>query len=206
MIIFGSKGRISDIKESEVLKGACPDCGNDLYNGKLCNWFTLYFIPIFPYQTIEHLYRCKNCKASYKESIKDHVLTEGDREELQYMIRKHTAITFVACLGVVALSDGSIDQEEQKIIDYTSQKLQEFQQDMKDILEDLKQTQDKEIAYNLLRGATEYLTKDMITIILHQCLAISLSDGHITQGEKEALQDILLILGLPKNALDDMIK
>ena len=70
MIIFGTKTRHSKVKNEETLINSCPYCQRNLELHDLKEWFTLYFIPIFPFNKIESFYKCINCKQTYKKEIK----------------------------------------------------------------------------------------------------------------------------------------
>jgi len=81
MIIFGTKGRISKSREKDTLSKACPQCGNDLNLSELKKWFTLYFIPIFPYSHVDTFYYCDQCEASYKKEARNQLVSGKEGQE-----------------------------------------------------------------------------------------------------------------------------
>ena len=83
MIIWGSKTRQTRSKNGDLLKNACPACGDDLELYDLKQWFTLYFIPLFPYKTIDHFYKCQGCEEGYKERIRELLPARAKRVQLK---------------------------------------------------------------------------------------------------------------------------
>jgi hypothetical protein len=69
MIIFGNKTKHSRAKPDKVLKKACPLCKGNLRLYDVKKWFTLYFIPVFPYSTVDNFYGCDECKEMYATRI-----------------------------------------------------------------------------------------------------------------------------------------
>jgi hypothetical protein len=71
MIIWGSTGR-----ESKIASGNfhCPACdGQERYDHvKVQRYFTLYFIPIFPMDTLGEFVRCQGCRQAYKPEVLDY--------------------------------------------------------------------------------------------------------------------------------------
>jgi zinc-ribbon family len=70
MIIWGSVG-----KETPVATGRfhCPQCnGQESYDHvRVQRFFTLYFIPLFPTQTLGEFVRCLSCKLAFKPEVLD---------------------------------------------------------------------------------------------------------------------------------------
>ena len=67
MIILGNRPRT--VKESSG-NFYCPEC-NDYKTcsfKKVKNYFTLYFIPLFPISDLGEYIECSNCKFKYKEN------------------------------------------------------------------------------------------------------------------------------------------
>jgi len=70
MIIWGSRGR-------ETTSGGgrffCPSCRDDsaYQHQKVKNYFTLYFIPLFPMQTLGEFVRCQSCDGEYDVKVLD---------------------------------------------------------------------------------------------------------------------------------------
>ena len=71
MIIWGSRGITSTIAEG---KFHCPGCAAEqgYLKKRIRRFFTLYFIPLFPLETLGEHVECQACKVAYKESVLQH--------------------------------------------------------------------------------------------------------------------------------------
>ncbi|MBC8486084.1 MAG: zinc-ribbon domain-containing protein [Bacteroidetes bacterium] len=72
LVIFGFGHRTN--KENQLRSiSHCYHCNNDgrWILSKTTSWFTLFFIPVFPYKT-EYLTYCPICKNGYKISREDY--------------------------------------------------------------------------------------------------------------------------------------
>ncbi|MBQ2883560.1 MAG: zinc-ribbon domain-containing protein [Alphaproteobacteria bacterium] len=70
-IIFGWGFTTKSVK-GFFLSG-CPKCGLRLQVIKITKWFTLFFIPIFPYSRKLYLY-CERCDSYYGPFTEDDLL------------------------------------------------------------------------------------------------------------------------------------
>ena len=139
--------------------------------------------------------------------MKDNVLTTENKQKLVSEIGKHSMLTAVACLSHIAMADGTVDHEEDALVDRVIQSMsEEYRAEAKDIFTKITKNQDKELAHQYLMSAREYLTGENIKSLFGLALTAASVDGEITQKEKECIQEMLLIVGLPKNALDDAMK
>ncbi|WP_434778246.1 zinc-ribbon domain-containing protein [Neisseria sp. Ec49-e6-T10] len=89
MIIWGSKNR------EKVKVGGhfnCPDCGSEQPYKQItvARYFTLYFIPLFPTQTLGTYIKCATCHAEYNESVLTYVPPTED-EKLRYSVYEDLA-------------------------------------------------------------------------------------------------------------------
>jgi zinc-ribbon family len=85
MIIWGSK-----VKESVVSSGSfhCPECKTRNYDlVKTVKYFTLYFIPLFPMETLGQYVKCQSCKSYYKEAVLQY-RPPTEAERLNHSIRQ----------------------------------------------------------------------------------------------------------------------
>ena len=208
MIIFGTRRRVSKKHKEGFLEGACPDCDGNLVFGKLRDWFTLYFIPIFPYNSVENLYECLSCKSTYKESVKDKVFTSKDKANLALELSRHSDLTTVACLAHLAMADDNFDSSERIILDGLFDKVihERNKEECRELFNRIIDDKDKEIAHKFLLEAREYLTEEYIKNLLVLSMSIVASDGEVTKQEEESLKEILLIMGFPKSVFDEAIQ
>jgi|APSaa5957512622_1039677.scaffolds.fasta_scaffold40831_3 hypothetical protein len=70
MILFGTKTRHTKVKDEVILSNSCPKCQGNLELYDVKEWFTLYFIPIFPFNKVDSCYKCDKCKQAYMKEIK----------------------------------------------------------------------------------------------------------------------------------------
>lgn len=66
-IIFGTKGVTSTAGKGQF---HCPQCGPQAYqHKKVKKWFTLYFIPCIPMETLGEYVECQGCKGTYRLEV-----------------------------------------------------------------------------------------------------------------------------------------
>jgi hypothetical protein len=70
MIIWGSVGKDKRIGTGQFY---CPTCRvqSQYAYQRVSRYFTLYFIPLFPTETLGEYLRCLGCKGHYKPFIKE---------------------------------------------------------------------------------------------------------------------------------------
>ena len=106
MIIWGSRG----ITSSQA-KGLfhCPGCDQQRSydHKKVRRFFTLYFIPLIPLETLGEYVECQFCKGTYKEEVLRHdprAQEEAFRQAFDYAMQRS--------LVLVMLADGSAQEAE----------------------------------------------------------------------------------------------
>ncbi|CAM5775651.1 hypothetical protein LMIY3S_05132 [Labrys miyagiensis] len=97
MIIFGYRGR-----ERTIGKGTfnCPHCRSSrTYERKKAQrWFTLYFIPIFPLQTLGERIICDACGRAYTTAVLSYDPSQQEAQRRDAIARQwRTAMIAVAC-------------------------------------------------------------------------------------------------------------
>lgn len=201
MIIFGTRGRESE--GEEILEKSCPSCQKDLQETYLKNWFTLYFIPVFPFQTVETFFKCNGCSQTYKESIKDHLLSPQERKKLDAEAKESFATTLAVCMNYMARIDGKVDQKEKSEIKKVRDKFPEFS---KHVEKALKEYKTKEQVLEKLRSAREKLSADGIMMIIGQTARVLLADGKIDKKEEKLMKEMMVVAGLPANLYDTVLE
>ena len=68
MIIWGSKGKVKQIGNGTFY---CPHCRRDsgYAHMRASRYFTLYFIPLFPMETLGEAVRCMGCGGEFNLSV-----------------------------------------------------------------------------------------------------------------------------------------
>ena len=207
-IVFGTRGRISDSSEADVLQNACPGCSSDLVLSHLKQWFTLFFIPVFPFNTVDTFYHCKNCDSSYKPEAREILIGDSkSREELENEANKIFAQALVASMTHMAYIDGDFAEEEKVLIEEVMDSFPEYQEELKEIYEKINMdTNYEDEVYDLLRQCSEILTSEGVMVLISQAAQVLLADGKIEKAEVKLLKEYLLVCGLPKNLYQTLIE
>jgi hypothetical protein len=79
-IIFGSKTVKTPVKDGLSLRKHCGGCRllSDMREHSLRQYFTLFFIPIFPISKGESILICNRCGASFYVQPEDNLGSEGE--------------------------------------------------------------------------------------------------------------------------------
>jgi uncharacterized protein YbaR (Trm112 family) len=75
MILFGTRSIVRVVPHGVRAARFCGKCHavSELVEHRARRYFTLYFLPVFPIETAEHVLRCSRCKSTY------HMAARGDR-------------------------------------------------------------------------------------------------------------------------------
>lgn len=201
ILIFGTRGRIVNASNYEKLSSACPECQSDLELKAMQKWFTLFFIPVFPIDTLDTFYQCTNCKSSYKKEARTALLDHsGNNAEAIEEAKKLFAKSIIACMTYMAKIDGEIAKSEESLIDEVMSKFSEFKKELSDIKNDISNSNDaEEKVQELLRESKQKLSSDAILTLLGQSAKVLAADGKIEKEEEKLMKEYLLICGLPKS-------
>ncbi len=208
IFIFGSRGRITGASETDILDKSCPNCSSDLELKDLKNWFTLFFIPILPYNTLDTFYHCSKCESSYKRSARQALLgANDDKQKVEREAKRLFGLTLVACMTHMANIDGEISQSELDEINNAKQNFSDFSQEIDEMIEKVKTSENpEEEVYSLLRRSSEELTSKAIMNIIGLSAKVLMADGRIDKEEEKLLKEYLLVCGLPKDLYDTIIE
>lgn len=101
MIIWGSKA-----KEKEIATGAfyCPQCRQQSSYGhvRVSRYFTLYFIPLFPTETLGEAVLCKSCGSDFNLSVLSYTPEQIEAALQPWLCTKcnnRNPPSEIACLG-----------------------------------------------------------------------------------------------------------
>jgi len=206
MLIFGFKTRLSRASDMDTLKNGCPQCGRDLELNDLKKWFTLYFIPLIPLNTIETLYHCKNCQSSYKKEIKESLGSSGqNKEKIQNEVIRMMALTLTACMTHMAKIDGKIDPSEKKEILKVTEKFSQFKKEIDEVYDKVAKSKNTDFVFNILTKARQILTTQGIMMVLGQAARVLLADGKIAKKEETLMKEYMLVLGVPRELYSEII-
>ncbi|MCX8574390.1 MULTISPECIES: zinc-ribbon domain-containing protein [unclassified Gilliamella] len=106
LIIFGSRGREVNEKTGQF---NCPSCctqqniktdekQQQYTQVKVARYFTLFFIPIFSFQTLGRYIRCNHCHSEYNENVLKYVpptLEEEIGKDVEQELKSGTPISMM---------------------------------------------------------------------------------------------------------------
>jgi len=180
MIFFGTKGVKSTLKSGEF---NCPQCNNtqNYKHIKVKKFFTLYFIPIIPLDSLGEYVECRNCKGTFVPNVLD---KESQNNEFmahyEYAMR-HSMVRMM-------LADGKIDENEKKIVleminKFGDNDLSEIQLD--ELIIDIKK--DNKETTHYLKSIAPSLNEHGKETIIKCALHIACSDGDFDESEEQML-------------------
>jgi tetratricopeptide (TPR) repeat protein len=67
ILLFGTRAIVSNDAEARPVNAVCPRCQQraDIVGKQFRNWFTVFFIPIFPISGAQRFSQCANCGAEF---------------------------------------------------------------------------------------------------------------------------------------------
>ncbi len=201
MIIYGTRGVKSTISTGNF---HCPQCETleEYRHRKVRKFFTLYFIPIIPLNSLGEFVECRRCKSTF---ITEVLTQDNDSENRQFMALYLHAIRHSMVL--IMLADGIIEDSEKTAVlaiinshghnDMTMRELEayivEVQNEGKDITTYLKE----------VGPALNEHGKEMI---IKSALEVAASDGHMDMTELQEISVMGEALGMDKSHLKNVLK
>ncbi|MDF1698341.1 MAG: TerB family tellurite resistance protein [Saprospiraceae bacterium] len=178
MIIFGTRGIKSTIKEGQFL---CPQCANNqrYKHKKVTKFFTLYFIPLIPLGSAGEFVECQRCKGTFISRVLDFDPAKSkDQFQSQYeKAMRHSMI-------LMMLADGHIDDEELNIVEKIINKFGHndiSRSDLDQLIEEVEANNEPVQKY--LSKIAPSLNEHGKEIIIKCGLAVASADGHIDDSE-----------------------
>lgn len=200
-IIFGTRGLRAKGRDRDLLN-SCPECSGTLASKADKQWSTLFFIPKFPFQTLESYFECKNCKTAYNYKIKD-LIKSGQREYEEQQKRANEVFSE----AVVASIDGEFAAEEEKRIKEAIGHFEGQETRLSQFLTSCKKNpQHESFVFNLLLEAKELLSGEGVPHILAQASKVMLADGRIDKEEERLLKEDLLACAMSKDMYGSLIE
>jgi tellurite resistance protein len=207
-IIFGTKGRITYSGSSDTLEKACPNCRSDLRLKDLSQWFTLFFIPIFPIKKVDTFYQCEKCERSYKQSARDKLLenakimsmSDEEKEQFEKEAKDLFMKTLVACMTLMAKIDGELHEKELAVIKEVIEKAPDIKDQLRIMMEKITEEDSAEpYVHDLLKKCKKSLTSEAVLSLLANAMKVLTADGKIEKEEERLMKDYLELCGFPKS-------
>ncbi len=193
MIIWGSR---SKAHTTEMGRFYCPECDGyrqyELKNAK--QYFTLYFIRIFPTSDLGEYVECCSCKSTFKKSVLDHD-PEKQAEEMKTLYLSATLDIIVN----VAISNKNIEEIDLGGITTCFHRLTNIMLEKDILMEAIQRVKHsdhstKEVA----RSVSPYLSDNGKEAILRASIEMAKSYGSIDCLSLEMLHELADDLLLPK--------
>ena len=184
MIIFGTKGRAIKMDSGTFQCQNCKD-NKDYQKKYVQNWFTLYWIPIFPVgeKKDEHI-ECDACSNIYHTDVIDYKPGLNEKEiESEYQ----KALKHVLCLMIVA--DHNVDDKEIEAVSNIYNKLTDNKKFSKSQIDKtIKQVkQEGQKVDDYLKEIKSYLNSDHRELIIKAMYFIAAADGNFDDKEGKLL-------------------
>jgi tetratricopeptide (TPR) repeat protein len=96
ILLFGTRPIVSDDPAGGSVNAVCPRCGQraDIVAKSVRNWFTLFFIPVFPVSGSRRFSQCSHCGAQFPveaRQLGQHVAA-AEREQSQRAIALYNSL------------------------------------------------------------------------------------------------------------------
>lgn len=96
ILLFGTKPVYSDDPDTPPVTTVCPRCGQraDIVGRRVRQWFTLFFIPIFPVSGLQRFSQCSNCGAQFPIEARQlgNQVAASEREQSQRAIALYNSL------------------------------------------------------------------------------------------------------------------
>ena len=190
-ILFGTKGRAIETDSGQF---HCPNCNIKEEYGKkyVQDWFTLFFIPIFPIsgKKNDHI-ECKKCESIYHTDVIEYKPALNE-EEMESEYEK--ALKNVLCLMILA--DKKVEEGEistvSNIYNKLTNKKKFSKSQIEKILTQLKKN--KKDVNEYLKEIKPYLNSGHRELIIKAMYYIAASDGHLDEKESKLLMKTATVL------------
>lgn len=193
IFVWGSKGRSKTINNGEF---HCPDCHTrrDYEQKEVKRWFTLYFIPVFPMNTLGEYVECGACKSTYNSRV-----LEFDPDAQREKFEAAFSIAAKRVMFKMALADGEIDDSEVTQIAQAFQNITKREIDAGDIAAELEAARDDTATVtDYLREVAPTLNDTGKELVLRSAIAVVKADGHVDETEKAEITELVKALDMPR--------
>ena len=200
MIIFGTRGVKFKIDEGTFM---CPQCATerDYKHKKVRRFFTLYFIPLIPLDSLGDFVECQDCKGTFVSRVLEYQPSVGENQfQSEYeKAMRHSMI-------MMMLADGEIDENELDMVLKIINKFGHNDMTMAE-LEDLVEVVElqNEPVEKYLSRITPSLNEHGKEIIIECAMAVAASDGHVDQSELDMIMLMADVMKMSKYHIKGLI-
>lgn len=201
MIIFGTRGVKSTMKEGHFL---CPQCADNRHykHKKVTKFFTLYFIPLIPLGTAGDYVECQTCKGTFVSRVLDYKPNQSKNEfQSQYeKAMRHSMI-------LMMLADGHIDDSEMEMVHTIINKFGHNDittAELNKLVDEVEHNQEPVSKY--LSKISPSLNEHGKEIIIKCGLAVASADGNIDDSEIKLIEEMARAMQMSSSHLSGIIQ
>lgn len=192
LIIWGTRGVESVIKQGRFF---CPTCGPEtrFRQKRVRRFFTLYFIPLIPLDTVGQFVECGSCAGTFKVEVLSYDPDAG-REEAEAEFRQVMRRVMVD----IMMADGKMDQAELKTLATIYERVggKPLSKRRLEIELERREQEGTEGTVAYLREARGFLNYSGKLLVIRGALAVAAADGEFQQEEQVALAQYADALGV----------
>jgi tellurite resistance protein len=185
MIIWGSRGITSTKGQGDC---HCPACGaqSPYKQRSVRRFFTLYFIPLIPLESLGEYVECQNCKGTFNTEILDY---DPEQEQREFQAQFHLGVKGVMIRMVLA--DGDIDDEEVSTVCRLYEQLTGTVLGAAQVHEEAKSIRESHVGTaQFLSSVAGQLNDPGKEIIVKAAYLVAAADGVFMQQERDMLGEI----------------
>lgn len=190
-IIFGTRGVTSTKDQGQF---HCPHCGpgSSFKLKSVRRFFTLYFIPLIPLDSLGEYVECAQCQGTYNDNVLSYSPEDADRQiEAMFMIAMKQIM--IAML----LADGVIDDAEVKELQEIFEQLAGVEVTEQDLREEIAVIQKEgSSALDMMTAIAPSLNDSGKEKVIKAAYRIAMADGEFDDTESELLSDISAALDI----------
>lgn len=199
LILFGEKIIEKICQEGQF---QCPDCGceRDFKLIRIRNFFTLFFIPLIPFEEQGHYVECQHCKTSFHPLIIDHYQQYNDAPYRLALLR---------ILGQVLIDRGHTQQNQEILQSIYEQFTHQHASDhnIQQHIEDIKAGQS---VINYLKSMTKTINDTGRIKIIQGAYKMFAQTGSLNDDHIRIIESIGLAFGIGYNhtnaIINDIVK
>ena len=96
ILLFGTRPIISDDRDAQAVNTVCPRCGQraEIVGKTYRQWFTIFFIPVFPISALKKFSQCSRCGAQFQVEARTlgQQAAAADQQQMQRAIGLYNSL------------------------------------------------------------------------------------------------------------------
>lgn len=185
LIIFGTRGVTYTIAQGRF---RCPSCASErsFDHKRVRRFFTLYFIPLIPLDTLGEYVECEHCRDTFDPRV---LTIDPEKNENELVAEVAPAVKRV--MVMVMLADGHVDDEELETIRQVYEKVAKRPIDRAEIDAEIR------LVKHDRRGIRQYLASIVgklndpgKELVVKSAFFVAAADGKFTDEESAFLAEL----------------